>query len=231
MSTLPPESWWERIFLPHLDALVGRAVSQLGQLVTQETAAVHDLAALIAGTGAGTGPAGTGVRGPQAILPVPLDALLVARLAMAAQIPGIASPQSVRQVLTVPAQGTATYTLTAAPGTVIIQVGRFQGATTIHDPTVTVTVFVDGLVTPLIEFPGTEDVAVTVPEYFPIRQQLVAQFTNPLPVPLVVTLTEETIIVDAHIYETVWLPLVQADYDLLVSLAQSLTAAEGGTGA
>jgi len=213
--TLPPESWWEAHFFPHLEALVGQAV--------------RDLAALVAGTGSGTGAAGA-VHGPQAFWPLPMDPLTVARLAMTAGIPGVTKPVFPRQVVTAPANGTATFTLPVAPGTVIVQVGSFRGFTSVHDPAILATILTDNQNLELASVPATADIDTILPAYAVVRNEVTATFQNGTPNPVTFTIDPQMAIVDANEYDQVWAPLFVANYQLLRTMAQAIRQA-GGTGA
>lgn len=213
--SLPPESWWERHFFPRMEALMQRAV--------------NDLAAIVAGSGSGGGNAASPLQGPRAIFPIPMDALMVSRLAMAAGIPGITTPLVLRQVVTAPANGTATYTLPVSPGTVVVQVGLFEGNASAHDATITATITVDNQRSPISDMPGTADIETIIPAYAPVRNEITANFVNGTPDPVEFTVTFQMAIVDATEYNTIWQPLFYQDYTLLRTLAQSLQSTGGGS--
>lgn len=207
-SSLPPESWWTREFQPRMEALLQRAV--------------NDLAALVAGSG------GTGApHGPVGMYPIPLDALLVSRLAVAANIPGITDPFILRQVVTAPAYGSVTYTHPVAAGTVMIQIGPFQGNASAHSKDITATVTVDNQRSPIANMPGTADIDTIIPDYAPVRNEITAVFVNGTPNPVDFTVTFHEAIVAESEYDTVWAPLFRADYTLLRTLARALQGTEG----
>jgi|GEM_PF-2126476 len=212
-SALPPASWWEEHFFPRLEALVQDAVADLG--------------ALVAGTGgAARTPAGQTLQGVPFRITLPSSPLALARLATDAGVAGISIPLILREVLTVPANGSGGFTVPVPTGVVYVLGDRLRGYSTVHDPSIVANILADNINPILTEAAITADIDLILTAYGVLRSELAVTITNGTANPVTVTLDAPIIIVAATEYDTVWRPYFHFAYRTIATTARVDT---GGT--
>jgi len=214
---LPGPSWWEEHVFPRLEALMQRAVQDLGALVAGSQPA------------SGTGASGVALSGPRFVITLPSDPLALARLATDSGIAGISIPLILRQVLTVPANGTGQITIPVAQGVYFVLGDHLRGYSTVHDPAITASILVDNVNPLMASNAVTADIDLMLTSYNVLRSELTATIVNGTANPVTVTLDAPTIIVASTEYDTFWRPFFHYAYTTTRAVALAATQG-GGTG-
>jgi len=209
----PPASWWEQHFFPRLEAEMRQAVQDLG--------------ALVVGSQPSPGAAGgVALSGPRFVITLPSDPLALARLATDAGVAGISIPLVLRQVVTAPANGTATLEIPVGQGVVFVLGDHLRGYSTVHDPAITASILVDNINPLMASNAVTADIDLILTAYNVLRSQLTATIVNGTANPVTVTLDAPTIIVASTEYDTFWRPFFHLAYTSTRAVA--LAATQGG---
>jgi hypothetical protein len=203
----------------------GFADSRLAQVVQ----ALQDIrTALAAGVGA-AGAAGSVAPGslPSVLsLPVTQLQLVQSILGSGEAQGGNAAPHVNRLNLSVPGNGSASFTNTVPQNDVWVLAAPLNVYSDLHDPSLTLTATIDGpsnYVTQL--FPLVADAGFAITQFGVIRTNLALTLVNGTSSPANVTFEVQYVSVAAAIYDGIWVPTLTADYDLLAARASALIAA------
>lgn len=234
-AKIPPEGLLERIVSGHGDAILGELLQQMQTLTAEQAKTNNILAAVITSApGGGVATPETGTSGstkPPIFagltpgLNLPISPAVLIHSVIAADNPGIAQLLFLAKPVSVPANGTATYTYTVPSGDVTLFAAPFRVYPSTVTTDVTGTLVVDGVDVLLDNFPMVgSPIEAEMPQYGVVRNTLVSTWTNNTSSPVTVTLYAQICNLLAKDYDQKWSPLFRHSYDVLGTYAESLVA-------